>query len=271
MKVGGYFWWVAACVSAIVAGLLTYSLLRPTVSLATAPAVATRSVVIAAVNIPLRRSITAEDLALRELPETMVPAGAAVSLEQVVGKMSTVNLFANEPILSQQMVTPDVVTQQVALSIPHGKILMAVPTHSSLISNSLVRPGDRIDLLATVQLEPVGQQGGAPLAETVVLLQDLEVHAIILPVLLDAKDQLPNQIDPTVQQEQGGVFHTADENGQSLLLAIDVQDALTVRHVLDIDGLLDLALRAPDDESTADSVVVDQSYLVDRYKINLNR
>jgi hypothetical protein len=74
-----------------------------------------------------------------------------------------------------------------------------------------------------------------------------------------------------VQQEQGGVFHTADENGQSLLLALDVQDALTVRHVLDIDGLLDLALRASDDDSAFDSEAVDQFYLAQRYKINLNR
>ena len=271
MKVSGYFWWIGATVSALLAGLLTYSLLRPVVTTATAPTAATRSVVIAAVNIPLRRSITMADLALREVPENMIPAGAAVSLEQAIGKMSTVDLFANEPILSQQLVTPDVVTQQVALSIPPGKILMAVPTRSGLISNSLIRPGDRIDLLATFELAAVGQQGGSPLAETVVLLQDLEVHAIILPTLLTTNDQMANPTDPTMQQEQGGIFHTADENGQSLLLAIDVQDALTVRHVLDINGLLDIALRAPDDDSAFDSVAVDQSYLAQRYKIDLNR
>lgn len=271
MKVSGYFWWVAACVSAVMAGLLTYSLLRPAASVATAPAVTTRSVVVAAVNIPLRRSITSADVALRDLPENMIPAGAAVSLEQVVGKMSTVDLFANEPVLSQQMVTPDVVTQQVALSIPRGKILMAVPTQSRLIRNDLVRPGDRIDLLATVQLEPVGQQGGNPRAETVVLLQDLQVHAIILPLAPVTNNEITSPTDPAIQQEQGGVFHTADENGQSLLLALDVQDALTVRHVLDIDGLLDLALRAPDDDSAFDSEAVDQFYLAQRYKLNLNR
>ena len=189
MKVSGYFWWIGATVSALLAGLLTYSLLRPVVTTATtAPTAATRSVVIAAVNIPLRRSITMADLALRELPENMIPAGTAVSLEQAVGKMSTVDLFANEPILSQQLVTPDVVTQQVALSIPGGKILMAVPTQSGLISNALIRPGDRIDLLATFELAAVGQQGGSSQAETVVLLQNLEVHAIILPTLVTTND-----------------------------------------------------------------------------------
>lgn len=271
MKVSGYFWWVAACVAAVVAGLLTYSLLRPAVAVVTAPAVATRSVVIAAVNIPLRRSITAADLAQRELPENLIPAGAAISLEQVVGKMSTVDLFANQPILSQQLVTPDVVTQQVALSIPRGKMLVAVPTQSRLISNYLVRPGDRIDILATVKLEPAGQPDSAPVPETMVLLQDLEVHAIILPVSPVANDQLAHLTDPALQHEQGGVFHTTDESGQSLLLAVNVQDALTVRHVLDIDGLLDLALRAPDDDSAFDSVAVDQHYLAQRYKIDLLR
>jgi hypothetical protein len=66
--------------------------------------------------------------------------------EQVVGKMATGDLFANEPLLTQNLVTPDVVTQQVALSVPQGKNVVSVPTASNLISNRLVRPGVQVAL-----------------------------------------------------------------------------------------------------------------------------
>src|SRR5690606_9901962 len=99
------------------------------------------------------------DLTTRHLPVDSVPVGAAITLDQVVGKMSSVDLFANEPILTQQLVTPDVVTQQVALSVPDGKIVLAVPTQSKLISNRLIRPGDFIDLMATFEVEV--QKGGS--------------------------------------------------------------------------------------------------------------
>ena len=268
MRSNGFFWWFGAVLSASVAGLLTYSLLKPMSPVVSGAMVETRPVVVAVAAVPLRRSITAAELAIRELPVGSVPEGAAISLEQVVGKMSTVDLFANEPVLTQQLVTPGVVTQQVALSIPNGKIVLAVPTRSRLIGNSLIRPGDHIDLLATVELEVTRQQGNAPMPKTLALLQNLEVHAIILPA---ATIDTGQPAEPSPKQEQGGVFHTLAEDGQSVLLAVDVQDALTIRHILDVGGLLDLALRAPDDESALDPVVVDQRYLANRYQISLSQ
>jgi pilus assembly protein CpaB len=268
MRVNGFFWWVGALVSAVMAGFLTYSLLKPVAPAVNAAPVVTRPVVVAATNIPLRRSITAEDLVVRELPVDSAPESAAVTLGQVVGKMSTVDLFENEPILLQQLITPDVVTQQVALSIPRGKIVVAVPTDSTLIANSLVRPGDHIDLLATVELAVSQAQGSTQMPKTLALLQNLEVHAIILPT---ASLNSETSSEAQAQPEQGGVFQTLDESGQAVLLAIDAQDALTIRHILDVGGMLDLALRAPNDDGAMTPVVVDQSYLAGRYQIDLTR
>ena len=70
---------------------------------------------------------------------------------------------------------------------------------------------------------------------------------------------------------EGGVFRTSDSEGQSILLAIDTQDALAIRHILDVGGELDLAVRAPGDDTIADVVAVDQFYLADRYNIELVR
>jgi hypothetical protein len=46
---------------------------------------------------------------------------------------------------------------------------------------------------------------------------------------------------------------------------------LTIRHILDVGGSLDLAVRAPTDDSVVDIKPVDQFYLAERYGIDLNR
>jgi hypothetical protein len=199
------------------------------------------------------------------LPADTVPVGAAVSLDQVVGKMATVDLVPNQPILAHQLVTPDVVTQQVALSVPRGKVVMVVPTESKLISNRLLRAGDQIDLLATFAVEVLDQATSSSRSVSTALLQDLEVHAIILPMVA------PESGAAVTEDSEGGVFRTIDERGQSLLVAVDEQDALTIHHVLNVGGVLDLVLRAPEDDNVLPPVVVDQNYLADRYRINLTR
>lgn len=265
MRFSSMFWWGSSFVLAAVAGLLTYGLLRQAAPAAQAVTVESRTVVVATTHIPFRRSISADEVALREVPVAAAPEGAAISLEQVVGKMATIDLYANQPVLVQHLATPDVVTQQVALSVPRGKIVMVVPTQSQLISNRLLRAGDHIDLLGTFDMEVTRQEGSGPLPTSVALLQNLEVHAIILPV------SAPSESADTLPAEEGGVFRTLDERGQSILLVLDPQDALTIRHLLTVGSVLDLGLRAPDDETVVTPPVVDQFYLAQRYKIDLVR
>jgi pilus assembly protein CpaB len=267
MKNSGLIWWIGAFVLAAMAGILTYGLLTTTVPVAAADARSgnTVPVIIAARDIPFRRSISAEDLTTRNLPADSVPTGVAITMDQVIGKMSTVDLFANEPILTQQLVTPDVVTQQVALSVPEGEIVIAVPTQSKLISNRLVRPGDFIDLLATFEVEVTRGGQKSPMPETISMLQGLEIHAIILPAT--TVEEGPQ----SMTEQEGGIFRTADESGQSILVAVHPQDSLAVIHILSVGGTLDLGLRPRGDETLTDTEVVDQFYLADRYNIDLNR
>jgi pilus assembly protein CpaB len=267
MKNSGLIWWIGAFVLAALAGILTYGLLTSSLPASAAQTNEnTVAIIVAATDIPFRRSIREEDLTTRNLPVDSVPEGAAITLDQVIGKMSTVDLFANEPMLTQQLVTPDVVTQQVALTVPDGKIVVAVPTESKLISNRLIRPGDFIDMMATfeIEIQVNGEKKAQP--KTVSVLEGLEIHAIILPGT--AVEEGPKG---TVNMQESGVFRTADEKGQSVLLAIDLQDAMTIRHILDVGGALDLALRPTGDESLPETEVVDERYLADRYNIDLNQ
>lgn len=282
MRRSGLLWWLGALALALAAGGLTFRVLTAAVPQRVAAEGDTmRSVVVAAVDIPARRTITAAELSIRDLPVAAIPEGAAISLEQVEGKMATVDLFAGAPIMLPQLATPDIVTRDLALSIPEGKSIIAVPTRSSLISARLVRPGDRVDLLATFEVQGSEDNQQRTWFESVALLQNLEVHAIILP-----GSQLPtegrqgfaglggnDEAEAAMAEERprGGVFSTTTVEEPSILLAVETQDALTIRHVLDIGGVIDIALRAVDDGTLAVTEPVDQAYLATRYNILLRR
>jgi hypothetical protein len=121
-------------------------------------------------------------------------------------------------------------------------------------------------MMATFEVEV--QKNGTKVADpkTVAVLEGLEIHAIILP-----GTSVEEGAKGTVDSNEGGVFRTADEGGQSVLLAVDLQDAMTIRHILDVGGMIDLALRPAGDESVPVTEVVDERYLADRYNIDLNQ
>jgi pilus assembly protein CpaB len=282
MRRSGLLWWFGALALALAAGGLTFRVLTAAVpQRVAAEGEAMRGVVVAAVDIPARRTITAADVTIRDLPVAAIPEGAAISLEQVEGKMAVVDLFAGAPIMLPQLTTPDIVTRDLALSIPEGKTIIAVPTRSSLISARLVRPGDRVDLLATFEIQGIENNQQRTWFESVALLQNLEVHAIILPggqLPTEGKQGLAglggkNEADAAAAEEapRGGVFSTTTVDEPSILLAVESQDALTIRHVLDIGGVLDIALRAVGDGSLAVTEPVDQPYLATRYNIRVKR
>ncbi|RME47937.1 MAG: Flp pilus assembly protein CpaB [Chloroflexi bacterium] len=253
-------WWIGAIVLAILAGAITYQML----STAAPPSLSSDDpgaapVVVAARDIPFRRSIGEEEVEIKYYPLDAVPPGAASTIEQVVGKMSASRLFAGEPIIVDDLITPDIVTQQLALSVPEGKVVMAVPVESMLLTNRLVQPGDRIDILGSFELEPDDKTQRRQRSESIVALQNVEVHAIIVRGL--------DNEDSARRSEQNGRFASLNPEEQAVLLALDVQDALLLRHILDVGGTLDIVLRAPDDNSLAQAVPVDVDYLLTRYQI----
>ncbi|MCO6451658.1 MAG: Flp pilus assembly protein CpaB [Caldilineales bacterium] len=252
------FWWLAAALLAVLAGYFTYFSLVRVVPAATGKAEATNPVVVALTAIPSRRSIAPEELQIKFLPASAVPPGAAFAVDQVIGKMSNTNLYEGEPIILEQLVTPDIVTQELSLSVPDGKVVMAVPMNSLLLRNRLVRPGDYIDIVGSFMLENVDAETVSR-QESIAALQNMEVHAIIAP-------QVETE-DGETAETMSGEFAGATGTSHAVLLALDIQDALVLRHILDAGGILDLLLRAPTHQGEALVMPVDSPYLAARYQI----
>lgn len=269
-----FIFWSAVVLLALFIGGLTYAFLRSSFADQIQAQIESENVqpiVVAARDIPLRRTIIESDLVLKEVSLGAVPEGAATSIDDVVGMMATENVFNGETILMQQLAVTGEVLQQIALTIPDNRVLVSIPLESQLIRTGLIKPGDHVDLFGTfvaddVMREKLGDTSSIVASaqnahETIAVLQDLEIHAIIIEA---------SAVEATAAQ-QDGVFVASQENEQSILVALEHQDSVVVKYLSDTTGLLDIALRSPNDNQLADVTNVDLFYLADRYGIELVR
>ncbi len=204
---------------------------------------------VAARDIPLRTVIGAGDVVLRDVSPDAVPAGWLTNPQEVIGKLTTSDLARGEVILRQRLLAPDYVGPQAAFVMDPRKILIAFPARDLLSSVDIVRPGDRIDLMFSCNLGKDNPNLASDL-NTVTALQDVQVAGIIYGT---QSEQQKNAARPAAQ---------------AILLAVDPQDALTIKHFCDAGAVADLALRSPAAEGLFETIPVDGEYLMKRYQIH---
>jgi pilus assembly protein CpaB len=260
-RLRGFLWLTAGLVVAALAGVVAFVVLRnaattqePGEDIVQAPQV---PVVVASQRIQVRSLLTAEDLELRDIPVDAVPETALDQLEEGVGRITLVDLYPGEILLTERLVDPDVIAAdgRTALVINDDQVLMAFPA-SDLMSNvNVLKPGDHVDMLFSYNLpvEEVTQgvsgvgppgEGGQVAGEgeeqvTFTLLQNVVIAAI------------------TGGGEEGGA--------RALLLTLSPQDALVLKWIKDAGGNQDLVLRAPGVEVEFPTDPVHLDYLINRY------
>jgi pilus assembly protein CpaB len=222
-------------------------------------------VVVAARAIEVRSLLTAEDLELKELPVEAAPEGAIRELEEAVGKITLVDLYPGEVILAQRLVDPNVITGdgRLALVIAEDEVLMAFPAHDLMSRVGVLKPGDHVDLLFSLDF-PVNRGTEVSLAEgetaereaagagqeeeqaTFNLLQNVTIAAIV-----------------TGQTPTGGEAGAPE----AILLTVSPQDALLLKYAKDAGGIVDIVLRAPGTERPFSTEPVDVDYMIHRYRI----
>ncbi len=257
-RLRGCLWLTAGLVVALLAGVVAFVTLSRATASQQAPvegeqgaAGPTVQVVVAARAVTVRAALGSDDLATKEIPVEAVPEGAVSDLEDALGKVTLVDLYPGEVILSQRLVDPNVITGdgRYALIIAEDQVLMAFPAGDLMSRSRVLKPGDQVDLLFTMNLPtdraPVAT-GGAAGAEgeeqfTFNLMQNITIAAIV----------------------------TGDEGGapQALLLTISPQDALVLKYVKDAGGIVDIVLRAPGVDRPFEVEPVDVDYVLNRYQI----
>lgn len=281
-KRGGCLWLLASIVLALAAGGLAFTgMLRATAAQPVDEVVPRSNVVIVTQNVPARTRVDSSDLKIMQIPLENIPADAVRNLDDAVGMVTIDPLVAGEILLASRLADLETRAPQVAFETEPGKVIIALPAGDLMSRIKVLKPGDSIDILATYKFrKPLdlsasssNQPGPASLATeeepdadeayfgqdeeiayTFAGLQNTVISAIVMPP--DAYKGNERTPDPSARPE-------------ALLLALDPQDALILKHLKDTGAVFDMALRAPEDEADFATQPVDELYLKEHYQVEV--
>ena len=272
-RMRGFLWLAAGLIVAVLAALVAFTALnRATAQRAGQAVVGPKvQVVTAAHAVSVRSALKAEDLQVKSVPVETVPEGAIREVAAATGKLTLVDLYPGEIILTQRLVDPNVTSGdgRQALVVAGEEVLMAFPADDLMSKTGVLKPGDHVDLLFSLDFPvygaaaaPAGAAAGGAGAgaaaagggvtgpdtekSTFNLLQNLTIAAIV-----------------TAKTTTGAASTTPE----AILLTVSPQDALVLKYVKDAGAVMDIVLRPPGNERPAVADPVDFDYLLNRYRI----
>lgn len=251
---GGCLWLLVGLFLAILAGGLAFTaMLRATSAETAAEPEARAAVVVVARDVPPRTEVTAEDLIVKELPLSAIPENAVREQDQAVGKVTTSQLIPGEILLEPRVAEPGQQGTEINFEVEHGQVVMAFPATDLMSKTGVLRDGDIIDFLYTVDVQPTaadteGQVSGTTEESNTVTFWGLQQVPITAVVLSGQKEG------------EGGT-------PQSYLLGLEPQDALILKHLKDTGAIVDIVIRAPEDQEEFDPEPVDPSYIYEGFEL----
>ncbi len=223
---GSRKYWVIAIICGLVASLLSYRYLQDIKSRYAPDDLV--PVVIANVNIVKDTVIKAEQLKTENLPGQYVHPHAIHEVKDAAGKIATANIAAGEDVLDSKLVSSADKASRMAYMIPGSKRAVSIPVNEISGVAGFIKVGDRIDIMATMDLSATAEATDKPIAYSVLTLQNIEVLAV---------GENPESLD---KKSSGG--------SKTLTLAVSLQEAQPL--VLASErGNLRILLRSPVDQS----------------------
>ena len=131
------------------------------------PPVATTPVVVAARDLARLTAIAAADLRVEQFPVTIAPPSALKDPKEAIGKVVSVPLAAGEPILPTKFgsatgasftVFPISAQPPAGQAIPPGTPdyrALSITVADGVAAGGAIQPGDLVDVLYTLQLDPI--------------------------------------------------------------------------------------------------------------------
>jgi len=208
-------------------------------------------VVVASQDIPAGTRVTEEMLTLKPIASDAVLPGAFLKTDEVVGQVTRVPLVSGEQVIPTKVAATglaitDVENPPLAYVIPEGMRAVSVEVSSVIGASGLIRPGDYVDVILTVQI-PGSTSGDAAGGSAT---RDQMARTILQNALVLAVDQ--NVALPAAGGEEGAPPSTDDgakSNAEASTVTLAVSpvhgEALTVAETCgqNFGGRLALALR----------------------------
>ncbi|MFC2029567.1 Flp pilus assembly protein CpaB [Chloroflexota bacterium] len=255
-RLRGCLWLTAGLVVAVLAGGVAFISLQRATSARTVDEIDTSllvPVVVASQNIGVRSQLTTSNLEEIEVPVDTTPEGAIGSLDEALGKITLVDLYPGEIILAQRLLDPNIITGdgRLALVVADGEVLMAFPAQDLMSRIPVLKPGDHVDLLFTLNFILEGEGAEADEEQvTFDMLQNVTIAALV-----------------GAQNDDG----TVEGQPEAILLTVSPQDALHLKYAKDAGGIVDIVLRPPGIEQPYSVEPVDADYMIRKYGIPIGQ
>lgn len=163
---------LVAVLLAGLAALGTYRLINYQAKKAASKKVVTVPVVVAAREIDAGTAIGKGDLALRKWPKSTLPKGFFTDAKKVLGRVPMNPVVKGEIILRSRLAAEGLAGGMAAL-IPEGMRAVSVRVDDVIGVAGFIQPGDRVDIIATVQKGIYKENPSSRL-----LLQNVEVISV---------------------------------------------------------------------------------------------
>jgi Flp pilus assembly protein CpaB len=208
-----------------------------------------------------------------------------MDVEAVTGRITKIPLIAGEMVLSHHLADPTNQVGDLAFVIEDNQVLMAFPINNLMTELQLVKRGDLVDILVSISETIPSQQNGFVTGQeqeteerlfTFDALQRVVISAVVVEVTgnqQQGQTASPGNVLPGQEAtpQPTPIPSRSETRPQAILLALDPQDALVLKHLKDDGATFDFVLRAPTSDQLFELDPVMPEYLIDRYQLEINR
>lgn len=223
----------------------------------------TVQIAFAASDIMAGAVLTEADVVLTEIPIQYIPRDTIDTRDEAIGKITKVDLYQGQMILAHNLANPTAQVFDVAYIISDTHVLMALPASDLMSRESIIQRGDIIDILVsyTETIERVGdaEEDQEPTRQQVTFnaKQRLDITAIVMNIIRSDDEQ------------DAGIPTREQISVRAYLVALDPQDALVLKYLIDIGGVLDYVIRAPTSTGQFDLTPVTSEFIKELYGLQL--
>lgn len=173
-----------AAVLAVAAGGVAYLYLQGSSAVASGQAIDTLPVVVCTEDLTFGTRLEDGHLRVEQFPKSSIPMGAYATPDSIIGQTTKVFLVAGEPVLASKLSS---IGGGLSVRVPEGMRASSVEVNEVSGVSGFVLPGDRVDILCTIDNAP-GQSQGVAVTKTI--LQNIEVVAAGVKTKVNKNDPI---------------------------------------------------------------------------------
>ena len=231
--------------------------------------VAVRAVVVTH-DIAIGTVLTEGDVQVIDVPVEIAPRNTIETIDEALGRIVKSEMVAGEMVLANNLADPTNINHDLAFVLPDNRVLMAFQPGDLMTQLGIPQRGDIVDILMTItRAAPPAEDDETSLtAEDEELIEEqftlpafqlIEINAVVFDVVVQQVEE--GQPTPTPR--------STDYTIHAYLLALEPQNALLLKHLVDTGVNFDLVLRAPTSTQLFELVPVTDQYLIDRYQLEV--